>query len=169
MNKLLLLKKPNPILKTSHPPNRQPGSGALVWERAPHATPDADLPLFLCCEHQMCFHSAFNTLDAQATFQVLANCLPSAVWLPPTPGCQSVTAGATNDFPLPSLDGRFQPASPMLAWQYQILETRPPRVSLTWVTLPHLSGTPFFKKSLKSSHPQAVSMHLVRVSPKLFH
>lgn len=86
----------------------------------------------------------------------------------PHPAAQSVTAGATNDFPLPSLDGRFQSAWPMLAWQPQVLETRPPHASLTWATLSHLSGTFFFLKSLKHSLPQAVSMHLVRVSPNSF-
>lgn len=62
----------------------------------------------------MCFCSAFNTLDAQAPFQVLANRLLPAVWFPPTPGFSECHCRGTNEFPLPGRDGRFQPTSPLL-------------------------------------------------------
>lgn len=83
-------------------------------------------------------HSAFNTLDIQDTSQVLANCLPPAVWLPPTPGCSKC----------PCRGHKWLPDCQALVALYS-------QRLLCW----------FLFVSPWSSHLHASRIHFVRVSP----
>ena len=111
---------------------------------------------------RFCF--AFNTLEAQNKFQVLANCLSPAIWFPPTSDCWNCCCkGRRWLFSLPSLVASFLSSSFPLVWQPWILVT-PLHLSSLRFCYPSFFGPlllHLMRRPLHQSLPWAMSFTLL--------